>query len=94
MWEVGQCGRKMHIGDMYVYLRSVKKSGMAVALNVDTDNDGVADFFGNTTNVSVPLNVDFANSSTYPNNRLVITVDNQTYYVYDDTVNIEDYQNP
>ena len=97
MWEGGQCGRKLNIGnDKYVYLRSTKAT--TPALYFDTNNDGVADFFGNMTTQSVPMNVDFANLSE--NNKLKVnipvdfvssdgtTVQSNTYYIYDDTVTV------
>ena len=90
MWESGQCGRILHVGEKYVYLRSVKQ--MTPSLNVDINNDGVPDFFGNISTTAIPMNADFINSQD--NNKLKINipagvtgVSQGVYYVYDDTVN-------
>ena len=60
-----------------VYLRSVKKT--TPSLNIDIDNDGVADFFGNMTTSDVVMN---ANTDK----KLKVQYGGQTSSVYDDTV--------
>ena len=93
MWESAQCGRILHVGEKYVYLRSTKRT--TPSLNVDVNNDGIPDFFGNMGTTLVPMNADFSNLQ---NNKMVanftedfvgsggITVPSGVYYVYDDTV--------
>ena len=75
--DSGACGRKLHIGDQYVYLRSEKKT--TPSLNIDIDNDGVADFFGNATLQRTPIN---STSSHY--------LHVGDYYIYDDSVKINE----
>ena len=77
MSSVEQCGRILHIRDNVVYLRSVKKT--TPSLNIDIDNDGVADFFGNMTTNDVIMN---ANTTR----KLKLQYGGQTYSVYDDSV--------
>ena len=79
MSSADQCGRILHIGDNVVYLRSVKKT--TPSLNVDIDNDGIADFFGNMTISDVVMNSD-------TDKKLKIQFGGQTYSVYDDTVTV------
>ena len=76
MSELSSCGRILHIGDNVVYLRSVKKT--TPSLNVKIGNDI---FYGNMTTSDVIMN-----SGT--ERKLKISYDNETYYVYDDTVSI------
>lgn len=84
MWESAQCGRILRIGQKYVYLRSTKKT--TTSLNVDIDNDGVPDFFGNMGTIPVPMNADFSNLQD--GNKLMVNINgsNDVYYIYDDTV--------
>ncbi len=79
MWESAQCGRILHIGDAAVYLRSVKKT--TPSLNIDIDNDGTPDFFGNMTTSDVVM----SNGTT---RKLKLQYGGNTYSVYDDSVNI------
>lgn len=79
MWESAQCGRILHIGDAAVYLRSVKKT--TPSLNIDIDNDGTPDFFGNMTTSEVVM----SNGTT---RKLKLQYGGNTYSVYDDSVNI------
>jgi hypothetical protein len=84
MWESAQCGRILHVGQKYVYLRSTKQ--MTPSLNVDIDNDGVPDFFANIGTTPVPMNADFSNLQD--GNKLMVNINgsNDVYYIYDDTV--------
>ena len=84
MWESAQCGRILHIGDQIVYLRATKKTTPSV--NVDIDNDGVADFFGNMTTLDVPM-------TNGTQRKLKLSYGGQTYSVYDDSVDLTGYQN-
>ena len=79
MSSIDQCGRILHIGDNVVYLRSVKKT--TPSLNIDIDNDGIADFFGNMTTNDVVMN-----SGT--ERKLKLQYGGQTYSVYDDSVDV------
>ena len=78
MHELESCGRILHIGDQYIYLRSAPKT--TPALRVDVDNDGVADFFGNVTLSDVNMNVETSR-------KLKVNFGNTTYSIYDDSVN-------
>ena len=84
MWESAQCGRILHIGDNVVYLRSSKKT--TPALHIDIDNDGVADFFGNVITLDVPM-------TNGTQRKLKLSYGGQTYSVYDDSVDLTQYQN-
>ena len=84
MWEAAQCGRILHVGDGFVYLRTTKKTTPSV--NVDLDHDGVADYFGNMTTLDVPM-------SAGTQRKLKLRYDNTTYSVYDDSVDLSQYQN-
>ena len=84
MWEPEQCGRILHVGDGFVYLRSTKKTEHA--LNVDMDHDGIADYFGNMTTLDVPM-------SRGTQRKLKVRWDNVTYSIYDDSVDLSQYQN-
>ena len=84
MWESAQCGRILHIGDEVVYLRSTQKT--TPALHVDIDNDGVADFFGNVITLDVPM-------TNGTQRKLKLSYGGQTYSVYDDSVDLTQYQN-
>ena len=84
MWESAQCGRILHVGDGFVYLRSTKKTTPSV--NVDLNHDGVADYFGNMTTLDVPM-------SRGTQRKLKLRYDNTTYSVYDDSVDLGLYQN-
>ena len=79
MWESAQCGRILHIGDNVMYLRSVKQT--IPSLNIDIDNDGTPDYFGNMTTADVVMNRD-------TERKLKISFGGQTYSVYDDTVTV------
>ena len=86
MWQSAQCGRILHVGDKYVYLRSTKS--VTPSLNIDINNDGIPDFFGNISTTPVPMNADFGNLQN--NNKLIINIpgSNSVYYIYDDTVSV------
>ena len=69
------------------------------SLNIDTDNDGVADYFANMTMAEVPMSAEYAELQS--GNQLVIDIAEDyivneqivfsagLYYVYDDTVTVE-----
>jgi uncharacterized repeat protein (TIGR02543 family) len=84
MSSLTQCGRILHIGDEIVYLHSVKKT--TPALHVDIDQDGTADFFGNMTTLDVPM-------TRGTDKKLKLQYDGVTYSVYDDSVDLSEYQN-
>lgn len=79
MWELAQCGRKFHVGDAFLYLRTDKAT--AQALHFDFDGDGTADMFANMTTADVPMNKD-------TERKLKIRIGDTVYSVYDDTVDI------
>lgn len=79
MWELAQCGRKFHVGDGVLYLRTVKQT--TYALSVDVDGDGVADFFANLSTTDVPIN---KNSTR----KMKVRMNDTVYFVHDDTVNV------
>jgi len=84
MWEAAQCGRILHVGDGFVYLRATKKT--SPALHLDLDHDGVADYFGNMTTLDVPMSRD-------TQRKLKVRYNNTTYSIYDDSVELNQYQN-
>lgn len=77
VFEVESCGRKLHIGDEILYLRSSKKT--TPSLNFDINNDGIADFFGNATLQRTTLN---STSQRY--------LHVGEYYIYDDSIRLEE----
>ncbi len=77
VFEVESCGRKLHIGDETLYLRSSKKT--TPSLNIDINNDGIADFFGNATLQRTTLN---STSQRY--------LHVGEYYIYDDSIRLEE----
>ncbi len=77
MWDAAQCGRKLHISDVYIYLRRVKQS--APSLHIDVDGDGTADYFANATTYDVAMNKD-------TDRRLRIKMGDVVYSVHDDTI--------
>jgi len=79
MWEAAQCGRILHVGDGFVYLRATKKT--SPALHLDLDHDGVADYFGNMTTLDVPM-------SRETQRKLKVRYNNTTYSIYDDSVSL------
>ena len=83
MWESAQCGRILHVGDGFVYLRATKKT--SPSLHLDLDHDGVADYFGNMTTLDVPMSRD-------TQRKLKVRYDNTTYSVYDDSVDLSLYE--
>ena len=83
MWEPEQCGRILHVGDGFVYLRSTKITEHA--LHVDLDHDGIADYFGNMTTLDVPM-------SAGTERKLKVRYDNTTYSIYDDSVDLSLYE--
>jgi hypothetical protein len=84
MSSLTQCGRILHIGDNVVYLHSVKKT--TPALHVDIDQDGTADYFGNMTTLDVPM-------TNGTERKLKLQYDGVTYSVYDDSVDLSEYEN-
>lgn len=84
MWELAQCGRILHIGDGFVYLRTTQKT--SPALHLDLDHDGVADYFGNMTTLDAPM------SHETPR-KLKVRWNNTTYSIYDDSVDLSLYEN-
>ena len=79
MWEAAQCGRILHIGDGFVYLRATKKT--TPALHLDLDHDGIADYFGNMTTMDVPM-------SHGTQRKLKVRYNNTTYSIYEDSVDL------
>jgi len=79
MWEAAQCGRILHVGDGFVYLRATKKT--SPSLHLDLDHDGVADYFGNMTTFDVPM-------SRGTQRKLKVRYNNTTYSIYDDSVEL------
>ena len=81
MYELASCGRILHIGDNVVYLRSAKKT--TPSLNIDIDNDGEPDFFGNITTDDVVMH-------SGAERKLKLNVNGTLYSVYDDTVEVSE----
>jgi len=79
MWEAAQCGRILHVGDGFVYLRSTKKT--SPSLHLDLDHDGVADYFGNMTTLDVPM-------SHGTSRKLKVRMNGIVYSIYDDSVDL------
>lgn len=75
MHDIGSCGRKLYIGEESVFLRSQKKT--MPSLNVDINNDGTPDFFGNLTTIKTFMNI---------NNQKFLHLGG--YYLYDDSINL------
>ena len=73
MQNIGSCGRILHIGNESLYLNSVKRTERALV--IDTDEDGLADFYGNMSTVENPI-------SLYSERKLHVG----DYYVYDDSL--------
>ena len=84
MWEPEQCGRILHVGDGFVYLRATKKTEHA--LNVDLNHDGIADYFGNMTTLDVPM-------SSGTQRKLKVRMNGVVYSIYDDSVDLSLYGN-
>ena len=55
MPNASQCGRILHVGEDTVYLHQNRQTERT--LNVDTDDDGISDFFGNMTTTPVSMNI-------------------------------------
>ena len=83
MWEPEQCGRILHVGDGFVYLRSTKKTEHA--LHVDLNHDGIADYFGNMTTLDVPMSRDTPR-------KLKVRMNGVLYSIYDDSVDLSLYE--
>ena len=79
MWELAQCGRKLHVDDAIVYLRTTP--GTSPALRFDVDADGVADYFANLATDDVPMNKN-------TERKLKIKSGDVVYFVCDDTIEI------
>ena len=73
--EVGDCGHILHVGGQKLYLRSVKKTDVALHVKI-----GDTVFFGNMV-------VGTKNMSEDATETLKIKYNGQTYSVYDDSVN-------
>jgi len=84
MWKFAQCGRILNIGNEKVYLHQGKNT--TPALHIDIDQDGTADFFGNMTTIDVPM-------TNGTNKKLKLQYGGQTYSVYDDSIDLTQYQN-
>ena len=67
----------LHVGENNIYLKSTKTT--TPALNIDFDNDGIADLFANMTTTPTYMNKD---SEHY----LKIIANGVLYYVCDDTI--------
>ena len=83
MWESAQCGRILHVGDGFVYLRATKKTEHA--LHLDLNHDGVADYFGNMTTLDVPM-------SRETPRKLKVRMNGTVYSIYDDSVDLSLYE--
>lgn len=77
MWEVAQCGHKLHLGDEVLYLRSVKKT--TPSLNIKTSTGET--FHANATTTETPIHA----GSTH---KLKLTDGVTVWYVYDDTITV------
>ncbi len=75
--DSGACGRKLHFGDYFIYVRSQKKT--TPSLNIDVNGDGIPDYFGNLTSDETVMNKDF-------DRKIKVKYDDQVMYLYDDTV--------
>ncbi len=74
--EAGDCGRVLHVGNYSMRLRSNKKTSPSIMF--DTDNNGVADLFGN-------MGTTQRNMSSTSNKKFKVNRGGTTYYIYDDT---------
>ena len=81
MSSVTQCGHVLHLGNDAVYLHSTKKTQHA--LHIDMDGDGTADFFGNMTTTETPM-------SYGTNRKLKVWLNNTTYFIYDDSAELNE----
>jgi len=81
MSSVDQCGRILHIGDNVVYLRSAKKTTPSLHIKVGDDV-----FYGNATTLDVPVHAGVER-------KLKVRYGNNTYSIYDDSVELSQYQN-
>lgn len=77
MWDVVQCGRKLYIKDVYIYLRRAQQT--TPSLHIDVDGDGTADYFANATTYDVAMNKN-------TDHRLNVKMGDVVYSVYDDTI--------
>ena len=84
MSESAQCGRILHIGDATMYLRTVKKT--IPSLNIDINNDGVPDFFGNITTTQTGI-------SKGGSNMFKVNNGGTTYYIHDDSISAGELPN-
>ncbi|MBP9999614.1 MAG: InlB B-repeat-containing protein [Proteobacteria bacterium] len=75
--DAGACGRKLHIGDNVMYLRSTQKT--TPSLKFDFNKDGVADLFGNMSTSSKKM-------SSGVDKSFKVNYGGQVYYIHDDTV--------
>ena len=82
MWDVAQCGRRLHIDNAVIYMGRIKRTNPA--LHLDIDHDGVADYYANLTKYDVPM-------SNSTDKKLKIKLDGVVYSVYDDTINPDEY---
>ena len=84
MWELAQCGRKLHIGDAVLFLRASKQTEHA--LHIDINADGVADYYANLTTIDTPMSKD-------TDKKLKIKIDDVIYSAYDDTIKLNETDN-
>jgi hypothetical protein len=77
MWDVVQCGRKLYINDVYIYLRRAQQT--TPSLHIDADGDGTADYFANATTYDVAMNKN-------TDHRLNVKMGDVVYFVHDDTI--------
>ncbi len=76
MWESTQCGHILHIGNDVVYLRATKKTSPAVHVKF-----GENIFYANMTTADVVMH-------TGTEHKLKADYGEQTYFIYDDTVDV------
>ena len=75
MWESGQCGRLLHLGNVALYMRSERKT--TKSLNFMTETGEI--FYLNMTTADVPMNKDTTKM-------LKASDGTTTWSIYDDTV--------
>ena len=78
--EVDDCGRKLHIGDDVMYLRSARKTNPS--LIVDIDRDGWPDFYANVSETDHLMSIASGKAFRYENN-------NKSYFIYDDSYDFD-----
>lgn len=81
MSSVDQCGRALYVGDGFVYMRGVKKTTPSLHVKL---GDNI--FYGNATTLDVPM-------SSNTQRKLKVLYDNTIYSIYDDSIDLSQYQN-